>query len=449
MLRYHRCAAGFSQEYLAERSGLSTTAIGIIERGLRKAPRLETISLLVGALNLSPEQGRVLEALANRARARSPRHESAQTPVMRFVEAAQREAPVPAEQTDNLPMPSTSFIAREREIAQLRELILGNDARLVTITGTGGVGKTRLALETARGIKNAFVDGVWLVELGALEDPGHVAGAIASVLGVSERGDRPVQTLQRALRTRNVLLILDNCEHVLASAAAVAAALTEACPHVRILATSRELLRVPAERTCPLAPLHYSAVRLESYDAAMSFPAVQLFVRRAHEQMGYDLEIDNDGLIGITDIVRSVDGLPLAIELAVASLRTLSVSELAKRLRERFDFLNTGDRNAPARHQTLRGLMGWSFDRLAADEQRVFLSCAIFPGTFTTDAVAAVCAGDDLDEHKVLTLFASLVDKSLIVVQGAADRRCVMLDSIRNFARYVSPDAERYEALSR
>jgi len=450
MLRQHRCSAGFSQEYLAERSGLSATAIGIIERGLRKAPRPETIALLVAALDLTQEQGAVLEALANRARARVTHRAVDSTPLVHFLEPARAHANAPLDEMDNLPILSTSFVARERELANLRELILGDDARLITITGMGGVGKSRLAIEAARGIKDGFDDGVWLVELGSLEDPDRVAATVASVLGVIERGDRPLQqTLQRALRTRSLLLILDNCEHVLASAAGVAAALTQACPRVQILATSRELLRIAGERTYALVPLQYAAAPKESRESAMSFPAVQLFVRRAHEQTADAIDIGNDDLLGIMEIVRRLDGLPLAIELAVASLRTLSISELSKRLADRFDFLSAGDRNAPPRHQTLRGLIDWSYDRLVPAEQFVFQSCSVFPGTFTIDAMIAVCAREDLSEHRIVQLFSSLVDKSLVVLQGAPERRWSMLDSIREYARTVCRDPEMYGAASR
>ncbi|HXB83643.1 MAG TPA: helix-turn-helix domain-containing protein, partial [Candidatus Acidoferrum sp.] len=393
LLRRHRRAAGFSQEYLAERALLSTTAIGLLERGLRHAPRRETIALLVQALDLSQAESAELENAANSARARLGR-----------------------DIHDELPEPITSFVGRADEIVTLCGLVLGNEQRLITITGPGGVGKSRFALETARRVVYGFEDGAYVVPLAGITDLQLVALAIVNAVGARERADRSlIELLQRTLKNRSALIVLDNCEHLIESVAQVAASIVTACPRIRLLATSRERLRVAGELTFNLSALPYPLVAPRTSAEAKAYSAVQLFLDRASHLCADRLEIDEDGIAAVGEIVRKLDGLPLAIELAVPMLQVLSMGELAKQLKHRFRLLATGERDALPHHQSLRGMIDWSSERLSEEERALFRRCSVFAGSFSLAAISAVCS-DSIHEVDVLSLFSALVDKSLVRV---------------------------------
>ena len=426
LLRRHRRAAGFSQEYLAERALLSTTAIGLLERGLRHAPRRETIALLVQALDLSQAESAELENAANSGRARLGR-----------------------DIHDELPEPITSFVGRADEIVTLCGLVLGNEQRLITITGPGGVGKSRFALETARRVVDGFEDGAYVVPLAGVTDLQLVALAIVNAVGARERADRSLtELLQRTLKNRSALIVLDNCEHLLESVAQVAVSIVTACPRIRLLATSRERLRVAGELTFNLSALPYPLVAPRTSAEAKAYSAVQLFLDRA-SHLGIDrLEIDEDGIAAVAEIVRKLDGLPLAIELAVPMLQVLSMGELAKQLKHRFRLLATGERDALPHHQSLRGMIDWSNERLSEEERALFRHCSVFAGSFSLAAISAVCS-DSIHEPDVLGLFSALVDKSLIRVVDRAQGRYELLDVIREYAQDLMRGAAEQNELSR
>ena len=426
LLRRHRRAAGFSQEYLAERALLSATAIGLLERGLRHAPRRETIALLVQALALSQAESAELENAANSGRARLGR-----------------------DIHDELPEPITSFVGRADEIVTLCGLVLGNERRLITITGPGGVGKSRFALETARRVVDGFEDGAYVVPLAGVTDLQLVALAIVNAVGARERADRSLtELLQRTLKNRSALIVLDNCEHLLESVAQVAVSIVTACPRIRLLATSRERLRVAGELTFNLSALPYPLVVPRTSAEAKAYSAVQLFLDRA-SHLGVDrLEIDEDGIAAVAEIVRKLDGLPLAIELAVPMLQVLSMGELAKQLKHRFRLLATGERAALPHHQSLRGMIDWSNERLSEEERALFRHCSVFAGSFSLAAISAVCS-DSIHEPDVLGLFSALVDKSLIRVVDRAQGRYELLDVIREYAQDLMRGAAEQNELSR
>ncbi len=426
LLRRHRRAAGFSQEYLAERALLSTTAIGLLERGLRHAPRRETIALLVQALDLSQAESAELENAANSGRARLGR-----------------------DIHDELPEPITSFVGRANEIVTLCGLVLGNEQRLITITGPGGVGKSRFALETARRVVDGFEDGAYVVPLAGITDLQLVALAIVNAVGARERADRSlIELLQRTLKNRSALIVLDNCEHLLESVAQVAASIVTACPRIRLLATSRERLRVAGELTFNLSALPYPLVVPRTSAEAKAYSAVQLFLDRASHLCADRLEIDESGIAAVAEIVRKLDGLPLAIELAVPMLQVLSMGDLAKQLKHRFRLLATGERDALPHHQSLRGMIDWSNERLSEEERALFRRCSVFAGSFSLAAISAVCS-DSIHEPDVLGLFSALVDKSLIRVVDRAQGRYELLDVIREYAQHLVRDTAEQNELSR
>ena len=367
----------------------------------------------------------------------------------------------------NLLSPLTRFIGREDEVAALRRLLAPSAddpeaARLVTLTGAGGCGKTRLALEVAAGLLDAYADGVWLVELGPLADPSLVPQALAAALGVREEPGRPLAaTLADALRPRHALLLLDNCEHLVDACAALAEAVLRAATGVRILATGRQSLGVGGEcvwRVAPL-PLPESGAPLSLPNAARS-DAVRLFVDRATlSRPGFELAEDNAG--HVVQICRRLDGLPLAIELAAARVAVLPVAQLAARLDDRFRLLirllTGGGRTAPERHQALQAAVDWSYDLLTPTERALFRRLSVFTGGWTLDAAEAACSSQcalggsppppggvggklptaysELPTDQVLDLLASLVDKSLVVVDDiGGEARYRLLETLREYA---------------
>jgi predicted ATPase/DNA-binding SARP family transcriptional activator len=338
----------------------------------------------------------------------------------------QEVAPVaPAEARHNLPEPTTSFVGRGDEIAELERLLRRH--RLVTLTGMGGSGKTRLALETARRQVGAWVDGVWLVDLTAVADTGLAVGAVAATLQVPEHGLEAL--LAHALRLE-LLLVIDNCEHLVDACAELAAALLRSCASVRILATSRTPLGVPGEVDFALAPLAAPAQDAAAEELERS-PALRLFLDRA-STVRRDLLRDAQTLATAAEICRELDGLPLAIELAAARAKALSLPEICERLDDRFRFLRAWQRIADPRHQTLRTTMDWSHELLRTDEQQLLHRLSVFAGGTTLDAVANV--GVEGDEERAADLLARLVDASLVVVEPASDTRYRLLETVRQYA---------------
>ena len=343
---------------------------------------------------------------------------------------------------NNLPLMLTHFIGRERPLAEVAKLLAS--ARLVTLTGPGGAGKTRLSLQLAGEVMERFEHGVWFVELAPHADAEEVPRAVASALGIAEVPGKPVmEVLGGRLAAEERLVVLDNCEHVIGAAAELAAALLRVGPRLRILASSREPLRLAGEVTYGVPPLSTpdpgASVSLAS---AAESEAVRLFADRAASvSPGFALGDANARVVA--EICRRLDGIPLAIELAAARVRMLSLDKIAERLDDRFRLLTRGARTALPRQQTLRALIDWSHDLLTAAEQRVFRRLAVFAGGFSLEAAEAVCAGDGVGADEVLDLVANLAEKSLVVVEPDGERYH-FLETIREYAAErlaADPDA--------
>ena len=414
LLRQHRLAAGLTQEALAERAGLSLRGVSDLERGARRAPHRDTVRRLTAALGLdAAEQGAAMAAIA-RIAARDP------TPSVR--------------PTRQLPRQLTSFVGRADELAQVDHLL--SSGPLVTLVGAGGVGKTRLALEVADRQAAKYPDGVRLVELAPLNDSMLVPQVVAAAFGLHELAATSVsQLLAEHLAASELLLVLDNCEHLVDACAAIASDLLQACPGIHILATSREPLGIPGERTCrvPSLPLPESADvgdtrHLEDY------PSVRLFVERARVvQPMFSLTTTN--ATAVSEICRHLDGIPLAIELAAARVRALSVEDLAARLATDLRLLSSNTRAAVPRHQTLRAAVAWSDRMLSASERVLFRRLAIFAGGCSLDSVEAICLGDGIDSDGMIDLVTTLVDKSLVVAEDTkGGLRYRLLEPIRQYA---------------
>src|SRR5215469_15914926 len=340
----------------------------------------------------------------------------------------------------NLPAEPNSFVGRDRDLGDL-ELLISN-VRVLTLCGPGGIGKTRLAMRLGWQLAGDFRDGVWLVELGSTSDSTLAARQVATVLGViEERGPSAATTLTAALRAQHVLLILDTCEHLVDAVADLTSDLIGSCPHVRVVATSREPLRVRGETVWRVQPLSLpgeeeSPAGLTELDAeaAADHEAVRLFVDRARAvRPGFQLTAGN--WAHAVQICRTLDGVPLAIELAAAQIRALSVEQIAARLDDRFRLLASGDRTAPPRQQTLQAAVDWSFELLTRDEQLLLRRLSVFTG-WSLDMAEQVCADEQIPEARVLDLLAALIDKSLVALEEevAGDARYRLLDTIRQYA---------------
>jgi predicted ATPase/DNA-binding CsgD family transcriptional regulator len=317
-----------------------------------------------------------------------------------------------------LPHEVSSFVGREDELGEIVRLLRAH--RLVTLTGVGGSGKTRLALAVAAELDEIFPDGVWVVELAPIEDPELVPRVVATAAGIGERPEQLlVETLTDVLQSRTALLVLDNCEHLVDACAALAEALLRGCPEMRILATSREVLGITGEVGWPVPPLR---------------EAVQLFTERA-AAVRPSFSLTEDSAPAVVRIAQQLDGLPLALELAATRVRVLSVQEIASRLDESLRLL-VGERTATARHHTLEATFDWSHALLSTAEQVLFRRLSIFRGGFTLAAVETVCAGDDLDQGDVLDLLSLLVEKSLVIADPTnGSTRYRLLEVVRQYAQ--------------
>ena len=349
----------------------------------------------------------------------------------------------------NLPSQATTFVGRSAEQAELRTLVSGG-SRLVTITGPGGIGKSRLALQAAANALDGTGDGVWLVELAPVAEPGRVTRTAAAALKVSEApGQSVLDTLTGALRDRELLLVLDNAEHVLGAVAELAGAVIRACPRVALLVTSREPLGIRGEHVFRITGLPVPPAGLIAPAGLAAFESVQLFTEHAAlHQRGYNL--DDASAAAVAAICARLDGIPLALELAAARLGPLSAPEINDRLGQRFRLLTTGNRTALPRHQTLRALIDWSYDLLSAAERSVFDRLSVFAGSWTLDAAEAVAPVGGVAEWQVLDLVAALVSKSLVqaeVISGSTRYR--LLETVRLYAAErlaLRAGSDRHEA---
>jgi predicted ATPase/DNA-binding CsgD family transcriptional regulator len=340
----------------------------------------------------------------------------------------------------------TSFVGRERETSELAALLAGG-TRLLTLTGPGGTGKTRLALEAAAEVVERFEDGVWWVELAPISTPDLVPQAVAQVLNVFEGPGRSLtEALADDLRELEIMLVLDNCEHLIDACARLAEALLHACPTLRILATSRELLGIAGERNFPVPPLSLpEAERLSAFENPAGYEAIRLFVDRAQAVVpGFELTEHNAP--AVANLCRRLDGIPLAIELAAARVKALTVEQISSRLEGSFALLTGGSRTAMARQRTLRAAIDWSHDLLSEEEKILFRRLSVCSGGFTLDAAEAICAGEDIEPEEVLDLLSGLMAKSLLIVEerdGTARYR--LLEIVGQYGREKLEDSGETE----
>jgi non-specific serine/threonine protein kinase len=336
---------------------------------------------------------------------------------------------------NNLPAQPTSFVGRERVVEECREL--HRSARLLTVTGVGGSGKTRLALALAESLMTEYPDGLWFVDLVALTDPERVPGAVAAAIGLAEESGRPVrETLARHLEPRRVLIVLDNCEHLLQACASLVTQLLESASDLRVIATSREGLGIRGEQSYSVPSLSLPGTD-EARDPALAgrSESVRLFVERA-TLVAKEFELTPENSPVVAEICRRLDGIPLAIELAAARVRMLSVEQIRSKLHDRFRLLAGGSRAALPRHQTLRAAIQWSYDHLREDEQELLRALSVFIDGWTLEAAVAVC-GRGRDEFEMLDLLTRLGDKSLMIVDRRNERepRYRLLETVRQYSR--------------
>ncbi|MBA2284329.1 MAG: XRE family transcriptional regulator, partial [Ktedonobacteraceae bacterium] len=399
LLKRYRMAAGLTQEALAERASLSARAVSDLERGLSRAPRYDTLDLLTRAMNLEASQRATLFAAARPA---LPGEDAKATPLQ------------------VLPFPPTALIGREQEVTQALDLVRERSVRLLTVTGPGGVGKTRLALEIAHNLRADFADGLAWVDLTVLRDPSLVPQTVAQALGLHEQADRPFSEQVRTFfQDKQYLLLFDNFEQVL-SAADFVADLLVSCPRLQVLVTSRAPLHLRAEQQLVLTPLTQAA-------------AVTLFRERAQRVQPH-LDATEPSVAAICE---QVDRLPLAIELAAAHVRVLSLPLLRERLSDRLRFLRGGARDLPERQRTMHEAIAWSYNLLPPTQQRWFRALSIFMGGYTLAAAESICWGEEpFTPDEGLSTIAALVDASLVQVEITGDGlpRYHLLEVIREYA---------------
>jgi predicted ATPase/DNA-binding CsgD family transcriptional regulator len=337
----------------------------------------------------------------------------------------------------NLPDDVSSFVGRTREVASARRVLSGT--RLLTLTGPGGVGKTRLALRIAAKVRSAFRDGAWLVELAALEDPDLLVQAVATTLGIRDWSSRPTRdVLLDYLADKHILLVLDNCEHLIGACAHFVQTLLGVAPEVRVLATSRRSLQIQGERLLFVPPLSLpDSDRIPEPDELDQYDAISLLSQRA-TAVGPGFTLTPDTIPPAVRLCRQLDGIPLAIELAAVRLRTLSIEQLLAGLEHRFNLVTGGSRTALPRHQTMRATVDWSFDLCPSDEQRLWARISVFAGEFDLDAAEGICSGDGIAREDVVDLVENLVDKSILTRSDppySQYARYHMLDTLRRYGQ--------------
>jgi predicted ATPase/transcriptional regulator with XRE-family HTH domain len=421
-----RAVAGMTQEELADRAGISARTVSDVERGLRQLVRGDTARRLASALGLSGQARTRFEAVAGGAGDR----------------AVDETEPL-----GGLPVPPTRLVGRSGELASVVARLQDGQVRLLTLTGPGGIGKTRLALEAAAQVRGLFSGGVFFVALGEVRQAALVASELAKVIGVVETGPGLVELLVRHLAGRRALVVMDTFEH-LTPAVPLVYSLVSGCPSATFLVTSRSALRLRGEHEFPVPPLGLPSPAGDTRPEAVErWPATALFWERA-QAVRPGLHLDPETARVIAAICRKVDGLPLAIELAAARVRHLPLAALHGQLDHRLDFLVGGPRDLPLRQRTIRDAIAWSHDLLGNDEQRLFRHLSVFAGGWDLSAIVAVTAGAADDDP--LPGISALVDQSLVVLHaGRADPRYDMLDVVREYAAARLADAGESDEVER
>ncbi len=439
ILRRLRLMAGLSQEVLAERARISIATVSALERGTRQVPHRDTLQLLTQALQLSgADREELMAATARPKRVRfmqRPTAARSSQPLTAFSEndAATALYGIQLPQ-HNLPTQLSSFVGADDVVAQVTVLVTAH--RLITLAGTGGIGKTRVALQVAENLTASWTDAIKFVDLSPVGDGKLVAGTIAAALGVQESlKQQLLQTIVDSLKTRRLLLIVDNCEHVIEEVRRAVFTILNACRGVHVLATSQQPLKIAGERIYRVPSLAYPLHPIEDATVAARYPAVALFVDRA-KASDNEFHFSNTSAMHVTEICRRLDGIPLAIELAAARVKVLGAQQLSRRLDNRFQILIGDDCTAPSRHQTMEATLSWSYELLSASEQRMFERLSVFAGACTLEMANAVCAGEGIEEAGVLQLVSSLVDKSLVIAEEVRDeKRYGLLESSRQYGR--------------
>jgi predicted ATPase len=371
---------------------------------------------------------------------------------LRTVESVEAEpAPrTPERPPHNLPSELSSFVGREKELAEVKRLL--ENTRLLTLTGSGGCGKTRLALAAASELVEGFEDGVWLVELASLADPSLVPQSVAYALGVREQpGRTPTEALSDYLGSRKVLLLLDNCEHLVEACAELAEALLHSCAELRVLATSREALGITGEVAWLVPSLSLPDLRrLPDIESLPRYESARLFVERA-AAVKPTFTLTEQNAAAVAQVCYRLDGIPLAIELAAARAKVLPVEQIADRLDDSIGLLAAGSRTAMPRHRTLHATMDWSHELLPDEERALFRRLSVFAGGFTLEAAESVCTGGGLERGEVLDLLSHLVDKSLVIMrEEGGEGRYRLLETVRQYGREkLSASSEAEQASER
>jgi predicted ATPase/transcriptional regulator with XRE-family HTH domain len=446
LLRYLRRRARLTQRELSIAVGYSEAQISRLEQNQRPPDLTALMAVFIPALYVEDEPAIVARLMELAAQARgetlpSGGHITLSRSVRReLTETIQIvEDHIPG----NLPLQLTSFIGREQEIAEIKRLLDWSNenqqtSRLITLIGSGGCGKTRLALEIAGQLAQTYQDGVWFIELASILDPTLVSQAVTSTLGLPESRDgAPIEPLIKYLRTKQILLIFDNCEQIVAETARLAEEILRACPNVQILATSREIFDIPGEIRFHVPPLSLPEGESLTRDIPSQSESVRLFVERTQAVFPF-FALKEDNLSSVIRICRRLDGMPLAIELAAARMSALSVQQIAARLDNSFRLL-TGGRTTLRHHQTLHATIAWSYDLLPEAERVLLGRLSVFSGGWTLEAAEAVVSDSaSLPVEIVLDLLAQLVNKSLVGVewQPGAEARYTMLQTIREFAHH-------------
>jgi non-specific serine/threonine protein kinase len=423
LLRRHRAAARMTQETLANRAGVSARALSDLERNLRQ-PDVRTVERMVEALGLNDRDRAAFEAAA------------LHMPPLRHLQSTTADTVDGARPRHNLPVQLTSFIGRVREIKDIRQQL--GKTRLLTLVGPGGVGKTRIALQVADLEVESFSEGVWFVDLAPLTEPALVPQIVASLFAVNEGPGEPlIATLGRALQRENLLLILDNCEHLIAACIELVSHLLRACPRIAILTTSREVLGISAESQWRVPPMRVAHARTLSWPEQLAdVEAAGLFVERARAvQPAFAITPRNAA--ALLEVCRGLDGIPLAIELAASHVKVLGLEQMAQRLASDVSFLASKDPNTDPRQLTLEKTIQWSYDLLTSEEQALFDRLSVFAGGWSLAGLEAVAGGHGVENGNLIALLERLIDKSLVSSDDALDRppRYRVLEPLRQFGQ--------------